>query len=127
VGFQVEIQQIERTVPIEGATVVDFDHAAASTAIDTLRACRTSTCDQGTAICTARQGAIVSWSGFFRDEFDRASSMLDTMVTAAVDSLAAALSAVYGAVDDANELQRYYNRQREEQLEAVISPAPRAE
>jgi hypothetical protein len=123
----VGIHQIEQTVPIEGATIVDFDHAAASTAIDTLRACRASISDHATAICIARQSAIVNWSGFFRDEFDRASSMLDTMLAAAVGSLVAALAAVYGAVDDANELQRYYNRQREKQLEAAMSPVPSAE
>jgi hypothetical protein len=108
--------EIERVVPADGLRAVEFDYAAASTALAAVGAAAAALGEHGTAIRTATGEAVVNWQGDYRIEFDRAHWLLDRRVLNGLDTLHSARRAIHRAIDDANEWQRSYNAAHEQSL-----------
>ncbi|HEY3141439.1 MAG TPA: hypothetical protein VGJ86_09925 [Acidimicrobiales bacterium] len=99
---------IDIVQPADGAGRVAFNFTAASDALDALTGMTTKLNEQALARVTPRDDAVVSWSGYYRDEFDRAWNNLQQRFTAG----AAAWTAlpIYQAIGDANTRQTALNR-----------------
>jgi hypothetical protein len=106
--------------PIDGAATVAFGYDAAEAALGAIAAALVATCDHGGAWRRAAGDAVIGWQGAHRDEFDRATGVLDGCTQAALDALSAARRAVLAAVDEANAQQVAYNVARQR---AVVSAA----
>jgi hypothetical protein len=106
--------EIEIVQPVEGATHVMFDYAAASTAIDTYAAMAQKLYAQLDPRASARDAVIVNWSGRYEEQFDRAWRLLQTRFSAGGEGVGASMQAIYNAIDDANNMQRIFNRNAEE-------------
>jgi uncharacterized protein YukE len=115
--------EIEIVQAVEGATHVMFDYAAASTAIDTYSAMAQRLSAQLDPRASARDAVIVNWSGRYEGEFDGAWTLLQMRLSGGVEAVGYGMQAVYNAIDDANEMQRTFNRNAEEARTHPAVPA----
>ncbi len=99
------MQDIEIVRPVEGAARVTFDFVAAGDALDALSAMGRTLGEQAEARIAPADAVIVNWTGYFRDEFDRASNLLDLRFQAAAEGAGMAMLQVYEAVANANDEQ----------------------
>ena len=107
---------IEIVCPIAGARRVAFDYDAARAALDALSSMSSTLNEQATGRQTLHDSVVVSWLGYFRTEFDRAHNLLQLSFTAGVELSGYASFPIWEAIAAANQRQRQYNAEREEQL-----------
>jgi hypothetical protein len=115
--------EIEIVQPVAGATQVTFDYGAASRAIDAYSLMARRLSAQYDARVGPRDAAVVSWTGHYRDEFDGAWELLQLRFSGAVEGVSYGMQAIYNAVDDANEMQRIWNRNAEDARNEPPVPA----
>ena len=104
------MDEIERIPPVEGATVVGFDYAAADAALGVLRAAHAALGDAGGAALRLSDDAVVNWHGAHRAAFDEANVVAKSSIGDRLDGLQQIRAAVIAAVADANERQATNNR-----------------
>jgi hypothetical protein len=114
---------IEIVHPVEGATHVMFDYAAASTAIDTYSAMAQKLSAQLDPRAGARDAVIVNWAGRYEDEFERAWTLLQMRFSGGTEAVGYGMQAIYNAIDGANDMQRIFNRNAEEARSHPVVPA----
>ncbi len=107
---------IEIVCPIAGARRVAFDYDAAGAALDALSTMSSTLNEQATGRQTLHDSVVVNWLGYFRTEFDRAHGLLQSSFTAGVELSGYASFPIWEAIAAANQRQRQYNAEREEQL-----------
>jgi hypothetical protein len=115
--------EVEIVQPVEGATRVMFDYAAASGAIDAYSAMARRLGDQATGRVGPRDAVVVHWAGRYRDEFDGAWEFLQLRFGAGIEAAGYGPVAIYGAIADANEMQRAFNRNAEAARDRPPEPA----
>src|SRR5262245_45830707 len=99
--------------PIPGARCVTFDYDAASTALDALSTMATKLGDQAEGRQPLYDAVIVNRLGYFRTEFDRAHSLLQSSFTAGAELAGYAAFPIWEAISAANERQRQFNDEYE--------------
>jgi hypothetical protein len=107
---------IEIVCPIAGARRVAFNYDAASAALDALSTMSSTLDEQGTGRQTLHDSVVVNWLGYFHTEFDRAHNLFQLSFTAGVELSGYASFPIWEAIAAANQRQRQYNAEREEQL-----------
>jgi hypothetical protein len=107
---------IEIVCPIAGARRVAFDYDAAGAALDALSTMSSTLNEQATGRQTLHDSVVVNWLGYFRTEFDRAHGLLQSSFTAGVELSGYASFPIWEAIAAANQRQRQYNAEREEEL-----------
>jgi hypothetical protein len=95
---------------------VAFDYDAAGAALDALSTMSSILNEQATGRQALHDGVITNWAGYFRTEFDRAHGLLQSSFTAGVELSGYATFPIWEAIAAANQRQREYNAEREEQL-----------
>ena len=99
---------IDIVQPADGAARVAFNFTAASDALDALTGMTTRLNEQALARVAPKNDVVVNWSGYYRDEFDRAWENLQQRFTAGV--AAGTALPIYQAISDANTRQTSLNR-----------------
>ncbi|MGH9186893.1 MAG: hypothetical protein ACRD0U_13920 [Acidimicrobiales bacterium] len=104
---------IDIVTPVSGAPRVTFNYGAASDALDALSRMAGKLGEQIGGRAEVRDEVSVNWQGRFRDEFDRAWSLLDGRFANATEGAGWAQLPIYTAIADANDTQREFNRAAE--------------
>jgi uncharacterized protein YukE len=93
---------------VEGAVVVDFPWAAASSAVATLNAAVAALGPQLDARGSMRP-ALVDWQGAYRDEFDAGLARITSTAHDTKEAMARMASSIVSGAESANEEQRTNN------------------
>jgi uncharacterized protein YukE len=98
--------------PVDGAEVVDFPWASASSAVSALNAASSTLGSQ----LGARPGMLDTlndWVGSYRDEFDPAYRRISSTASGLKETMATLASNIVSGAEDANARQSTLNRQAE--------------
>jgi hypothetical protein len=109
------VADIDIVTPIYGATRVDFDYAAAGSAIDALQTMKAKLEAQAEGRTGPYNAVVEGWQGPFREDFDEAWRALDSRFRSGAESATSTITSINWVVDRANEQQRQYNRIAEEE------------
>jgi hypothetical protein len=109
---------IEIVHPVPGASRVNFNYGAASSALDALSKMASKLGEQSTGRATLHDSVIVNWLGYFRTEYERAHSLLQLRFSAGTEAAGYACFPIWEAIAAANQRQRelndeFYETQRE--------------
>jgi hypothetical protein len=103
------VADIEIVHPVPGASRVNFNYDAASSALDALSKMGSKLGEQSTGRATLHDSVVVNWLGYFRSEYDRAHNLMQLTITAGVEMAGYAGLPIWEAIAAANQRQRELN------------------